>query len=95
MKTTFDERMKFVSTRGRLLVKYLENNLSPEEKEELDTWRRLSPKNELCFQDLIDPEIAHQDIKAILKGLAQLIKNIREELPITTISQMDNIPCRN
>lgn len=50
---------------GKLIFRYMRNELSKKEKGELENWRKLSPINEKTFLEATDPEKIRADLQAI------------------------------
>jgi len=64
---------------GILMFRYIRNELSKNERNELEAWRKQSPVNEKTFQEAIDPEV----IRANLKLLEESRIRRLEQAPVT------------
>jgi hypothetical protein len=62
---------------GRLIFRYMRNELSDQESADLEAWRKLSPINESAFQEAIDPEKIRVDLKALEESrISRLAKTL-------------------
>jgi ferric-dicitrate binding protein FerR (iron transport regulator) len=66
---------------GLLMFKYLRDELSPEETEELNSWRFRSPENEEIFLRETDPELIRKDITEMYRSREAILEKIKERYP--------------
>lgn len=68
---------------SELIIKYLKQDLSPVESEQLQNWRDSSETNNLLFQEITNPETLSQSLQIfynIEQGKEKAHKNILSRL---------------
>jgi hypothetical protein len=68
---------------GRLIFRYMRNELSEKEFADLEAWRKLSPINESTFQEAIDPEKIRVDLKALEESRISRLEKVPAAKPIS------------
>jgi hypothetical protein len=75
------EKMKHAERIGRLMFNYIRNKLTPKQEIELTAWRNLSPRNEQCFQEAVDPENIRRDLTMLYETKISARKKFQERFP--------------
>jgi transmembrane sensor len=64
-----------------LMFRYIRNELTPDEDQELSEWRSLAPANEQLFQDETDPDNIRNEMKEMYANKEAVFQKIREKYP--------------
>jgi transmembrane sensor len=73
--------MKHSERIGMLMFRYIRDELSFEETQELDEWRALAPENEQLFQDETNPANIRNMIKEMYEDKDVIFQKIRKRYP--------------
>ena len=66
---------------GKLIFKYITNQLTPRQEETLTAWRNLSPENEKFFQEETDLEHIRQRLKDHEESTTRIWKKLQQSFP--------------
>ncbi|HMH33151.1 MAG TPA: FecR domain-containing protein [Puia sp.] len=74
--------MKIPENIQKLMLKYILNDLLPNEASELSAWRQLSAENEELFQEETDPEKMRANLRRMFASKAIVWEKIRARYPL-------------
>lgn len=64
---------------GKLIFRYIRNELTPAQEKILSEWRNLSTENEKFFQEETDPEHIRQRLKAHTEAKIRILKKLQQQ----------------
>src|SRR5450432_638630 len=75
---------------GKLIFRYTRNELSTQEKTELDAWRNSNPSHEQAFLEETDPEQMRKNYIGMQENKEAVWKKLQERFPDMLISRSPN-----